>query len=159
DVGRLVCRKCPMRDACQASGYYSQFGRAAQLVGTTEMLFSGTFLRGAKVVVLDDPDLRRAMVDVREITAATALRLAADVLDRVTCELLTVIRWAIDSQGTPRDGDRAAPGAYGAHGFEPPLIGPHAWDALARAAGSGARLAAMVRALPDPKDVLPSRND
>lgn len=143
DVADVVCRRCPQRDLdCSLfkGRYYQQFQQDGILVGTTEMLYSGQFLRRGDLVIVDDADLARAMIDTRRISAKTLLNLAARIDAGPLRELLTLIQRAVD-------------------GTSALLIGPHAWDALARAAGGASRLVALINTLPDAEDFQPKPSD
>lgn len=147
DVAELICKTCPFLSDCrdQPGRYYNQFKKTGTLVGASEMLFSGAFLRHGEVVIADDADLGRVMVDTRTIGARDALQLAQVVPAGPLRELLTVIQRAVDHEQA-RAGDR----------FMPPQIGPAAWDALARAAGGARRLLALIEACPSAQDLLPA---
>jgi hypothetical protein len=97
-------------------------------------------------VVLDDPSLDGAMIDTRKMTPDVALHLAGTGPAGPTRELLTVVQRAIDALR-----ERAA--------FAPPLIGPAAWDVLARTAAGASRLVAMIRDCPPERDILPHAED
>jgi hypothetical protein len=138
DPALAVCQRCPVRDACTADGYYSQFRGRGVLVGPVEFVQSPEFLRGGGAVVLDDAPLDRALIDERHATAAETLTLAAAVGPGPLRELLTVVQRAVDALRTDAAGH-----------FTPPRIAAAAWDCLARAAGSADRLLALIDALRD----------
>ncbi|MGE0653180.1 MAG: hypothetical protein AB7P12_15755 [Alphaproteobacteria bacterium] len=146
DVQQVVCQQCPALTTCRTSGYYSQFEQPGPLVGTVEMLYSGSFMRNGDLTVLDDPGLDRAMIETRKVPAATALQLACVVSPGVDRELMLVVQRAIDTRREIAE-------------YAPPLIGPPAWDALARAAGGAGRLIELVRATSNAQDILPSPAD
>jgi len=146
DVAELICQRCPLKPDCVVMGYYHQFKNPGPLVGPVEFLFSGEFLRRGELVVLDDPSLERAMIDTRTIRSDGALRLASAVPAGPTRDLLVVIQRAIDTLKETAS-------------FAPPLIGPAAWDSLARAAGGSDILVELVRATPDERDILPAPGD
>ena len=92
-------------------------------------------MRDGDLVVLDDPSLERALIDTRKVSSSdAALQLASAATSWARArELLTVVQRAIDALR-----ETAA--------FAPPMIGPHAWDALAREAGGADLLVELVRA-------------
>src|SRR5579871_5601431 len=70
DVARLACGtvydpRCPERRNCP---YWRQFERSGPLVGAAEQLYNPTFLREASVVIADDADLPRAMLEAHVVT-------------------------------------------------------------------------------------------
>ena len=146
DVAKVVCETCPVKQRCRTERgmYYAQFRTAGTLVGPVEMLGSGAFLRHGEVVIADDAQLERALIDERAITARDALDLARAVEPGPVRELLTILQRMIDAAGTVTPGQ-----------VSPPLIGPPAWDALARAAGGARRLAEVIRTAPPADDLLP----
>src|SRR4051794_25711444 len=83
------------------------------------------------------------MIDIRKLASSGALQIAGAVPPGPTRELLTAVQRAIDALKETA-------------GFAPPLIGAHAWDTLARAAGGAETLVALVRATPDEDDILPA---
>lgn len=150
DVSDLVCERCPFLQDCRdtAGRYYQQFRQLGTLVGTSEMLYSSAFLKQGEVVIADDAALERVLIDLATISAPDALHLAAVIQPGPVRELLTVVQRAIDAERERAGG-----------GFSLPLIGPYAWDALARAAGSAGRLLALIDASPPADDLLPAPAD
>jgi len=146
DVAVVVCGQCPYIDDCRMGGYYAQFTTPGPLVGTVEMLYSGAYLRRGELVVLDDPSLERAMIDVRNVDDAKALRIASAVPSGPTRELMTAVQRAID-------------GLHSRQTFAPPLIGAAAWDALARAVAGAEQLVDLIRQVPDEEDIRPAPED
>lgn len=142
DVSAVVCGQCPGLDDCRVGGYYAQFKRPGPLVAPVELLYSGAFLGGGDLVVLDDPALDRVMIDVRKIDDAKALRVAASTRSGAARELMTGVQRTVD-------------GLRAHQAFAAPLIGAHAWDALARSVGGAEKLVALIRQAPAEQDVMP----
>ncbi|MEA2642678.1 MAG: primase, partial [Chloroflexota bacterium] len=138
DVARLACGSvyephCPERRHCP---YWLQFERPGPLIGAAEQLYNPTFLRDASVVIADDADLPRAIVE-RHTVSREAIARAIDRLD----------------DGGPAGAARRLL-TLGAHALVgaplwPALQGPAVWDHLARtAAREGMILAALIEAVP-----------
>ena len=143
DVARLTCGseaepRCPERAQCP---YWDQFDAAVPLIGTAEQLWNPHFLRGAGVIVIDDADLTRSLVERVAISAATLGR-AVEQLERrrrpAAVALLPLMHHAVIAAPRREDG---RPG--------PALIGPAVWDHLAKTASRyGEDLCVRVEALP-----------
>ncbi len=137
DVAEMLCKSCPVRRGCV---YYQQFATAGTLVGPVEMIGSGAFLRHGQVVVADDAQIERALIDERSITSATAWQLSEAVDPGPLRDVLKVVARAID----------AHPNGMA------PLFGVAPWDALARAAGDAEQLVRLIRGLPLVEDLRPA---
>lgn len=146
DVARSACGtkedpRCPVRAECP---YWAQFDRSGPLVGATEQAFNPTFVRPATVLVFDDAELLRGMIErhlVSREMVIGAVELLARTRRKAARRLLTILQ----------------------HGFvDPPegvLIGAAVWDHLARvAAQQGEDLVRLVDALPM-KPTLPEPAD
>jgi hypothetical protein len=140
-VGTFACGtpeqpRCPFRTECR---YYRQV-RGGSRVGTTEQLFNPRFLSGASVLVVDDADLARALVE-RHAFSGDTLRRAVGHLGPhrgAAQRLLRILRHAVV------DAPRNESGRGG-----PALLNAAAWDHLARTARrNGADIGALVEALP-----------
>jgi len=133
--------RCPFRDVCP---YFAQYARAGARVGTTEQLYNGQFLAGGTLVVVDDADLQRALLD-RPFIRGDALERAEGQLANpryaAAGAVLRVVQHALIE----------APARW--------LLGGHAWDHLvATAARLGLDFEALVEALPD-LEMLPEPYD
>jgi hypothetical protein len=65
DVEALACGRpdsprCPSRKQC---AYFHQFEQDGPRVGTSEQLFNRNFLASGRLAVVDDADLKRALVE------------------------------------------------------------------------------------------------
>lgn len=122
--------RCPHRESCV---YLAQFERAGVWIGTSEQLFNMRFIRGSGLVVVDDADLGRSLVE--------RVRVAQGA-----------IQAAIDHPGMQRRRPAHAVLRLLAHALvdlDSPLGGIGFWDHLARTARRyGEDLAAVIRSLP-----------
>ncbi|MGE0757819.1 MAG: DNA-binding protein [Pirellulaceae bacterium] len=136
DVSSVVCSVCPWREACRtkAGGYYYQFEQSGPMVGTTEMLFSRSFMAAGDLVVLDDAELIRALVDVRSVNLGLATNFAGSHHYPSIKYLMKIVCDAIIACGALEGVTKLRP-----------AIGPAAWDILARCASSAEVLAGAVR--------------
>jgi hypothetical protein len=143
DVERLACGtreepRCPARDDCT---YWRQFDTIGPRVGAAEQLFNLHFLRGGNLLVADDAELVRSLVErhhlSREVLARSVEQLAGK--RRVPARrLLTIVEHAVTDAPRRDDG---APGLG--------LFGSAAWDHLAKTARRyGRSIAELVEALP-----------
>ncbi|MDA1228971.1 MAG: hypothetical protein O3A33_13580, partial [Chloroflexi bacterium] len=128
DIGKHACGTlskplCPFRSECE---YWKQFHRLGTRIGTTEQIYNPKFLEGGAVLVVDDAELQRALVERRQLNVA-ALSNAVEQLngkrwetarDIVALVLHTVV-------GAPRSVD----GYAGRN-----LLGAAVWDHFARTA-------------------------
>jgi hypothetical protein len=144
DVEELACGnqkepRCPARESC---GYYRQFAQIGTRVAAAEQLFNPRFLHGGGVIVADDADLSRSLIE--------RTHLSPDVLAR--CHALLRKR----RRKAARD---ALALVHHAVVDAPPrvLIGAAVWDHLARTARrNGVDLTALIDALPvEPTVPLP----
>ncbi len=143
DVERLACGtreepRCPVRDAC---AYWQQFDTTGPRVGAAEQLFNLHFLRGGKLLVADDAELLRSLIErrrlSREVLASSVEQLAGQRREPAR-RLLTIVEHAVTDAPRREDG---APRAA--------LLGSAAWDHLAKTARRyGQDLAGLVQALP-----------
>jgi hypothetical protein len=121
--------RCPHRSECV---YLAQFDAPGVWIGATEQLFNRRFLKHSGLIIIDDGDLDRALVERVRVVASSIATAAKHPVQRrgAVRALLRVLQHAfIDLDG--------------------PLTGGRAWDHLARtAARQGEDLAALVRALP-----------
>ena len=134
-VEKLACGseekpRCPHRVACV---YYRQFKQSGVWIGAAEQLFNVRFVELSRVVVVDDADLGRSLIErvrisreaifaAREHPAMVGRRPLRRVLDLVAHALIELER---------------------------PALGMGAWDELARsAARHGEDLPALIAALP-----------
>ena len=134
-VAKLACGtieepRCPDRGICP---YWKQFDVPAAWVGAAEQIFNPHFLRGGTLLVVDDADPLRSLIERLMIAAADIDRAIAHPAlagRRDARHVLQVIRHAlIDTEGT--------------------IAGPDAWDRLARSAAQGGQdLATLVGRLP-----------
>jgi hypothetical protein len=137
EAGTYVCQRCPFHSECQSQEgkYYAQFTRPGSLVGAVEMLYSPLFLEPAELVVLDDADLERAMIETARFDQSSLAQLATLHSTRALSALLRPLHLLL---ATPSP---AHPTKY------KPKVGAEAWDILARAFGSGSGLADAIRAV------------
>lgn len=136
DVERLACGtrdepRCPARSTC---GYWAQFQQTGPRVAATEQLFNPHFLAGGSLIALDDAELLRSLVN-RSSVPAGVIASSLQQLERRHREparrVLLLLAHAVTD----------AP--------ERSLIGPAAWDHLAKtAARYSCDLGALLRALP-----------
>ena len=149
DVGSFACGtpsspQCPFRRSC---AYWKQFDRVGTRIGTTEQIFNPNFLEGGDVIVVDDAELSRAMID--------RSRLNIEAMNRTLYQLggkswlperrllMVVLHAIVDA---PRH-ESGHPGLS--------LIGSDAWDHLYMTARrNGYRLEELLGALPE-KSGLP----
>jgi len=113
DIGRLACGtllnpRCPFRDRC---GYWAQFNSIGPRVGATEQLFNPKFLQGGDVIVVDDADLARAMVERKSLgveqIARTVEQLKGKRWESVR-DLLGMVQHAIVDAPRREDGQPAS---------------------------------------------------
>lgn len=149
DIWGVVCEHCPFLDSCRTKRgeYYWQFEQGGSLAGPSELLFSGSFMKRGEVIILDDAALDRSMIDLRQISAGDITQLAQAADSDELRELLLVILRAIVSASDSSQKQLA-----------PPMIGPRAWDALARAAGASSKLIELIQATPNAQDTLPGQD-
>ncbi|MBN9492872.1 hypothetical protein J0H33_05940 [bacterium] len=132
---------CPLFEYCL---YYAQFEQPGTWVAATEQLFNSHYLETGELIVLDDADLPRALVERHELDGATLAAsaeqlqsLKASERDAVQTALRLVEHALIDAP-------------------EQSLLGAAAWDHLAAVAHrNGYDLPDVVERLPKP-GVLPS---
>lgn len=139
EVEALACGsakrpRCPFRSAC---GYYRQFDQVGTRIAATEQIYNPKYLRGGTVVVVDDGDLSRAMVQRTVISREHLARAVAGLARsrrKAARDLLALVDHALI--------DVRADGKHW-------LQGPDVWDHLdAQARLRGQDLVSLVRALP-----------
>ena len=135
-VGKLACGsrsepRCSLRAAC---AYWAQYERPGPWVGAAEQIFNPAFLRYGTLLVIDDADMIRALVE-RVHLSLGALHRAARQLAHSHHEPLWRLLVLVAHAATD------AP----IH----PLLGPAVWDHLAKtAARYGEDFGALIRVLP-----------
>jgi hypothetical protein len=149
DVGKLACGtpsepKCPFRSTC---AYWQQFNRLGTRIGTTELVFNLKFLEGGDVVVVDDADLPRALVERRHLNVEMLSKAIEQLKGKrweSARQLVDIVHHAVVD--APRRGDGQA---------GPALMGASVWDHLARTASRNDHdLKELIEALPK-KQMLP----
>lgn len=123
--------RCPFFAGCP---YFAQYASAGARVATTEQLYNGKFLAGGTLVVVDDADLQRALID-RAFIRGEALERAegqlADPRYAAARAVLRVVQHALID----------APTRW--------LLGGRAWDHfVATAARLGVDFEALIEAVP-----------
>lgn len=140
DVAALACGSkdripCPARERCL---YWDQFQQEGPWAGTAEQLFNPHFLAGGNLVVVDDADLSRSLIErlsFTELELSDTFKLLKGKRRRGIRNLLIVLAAAILGV--------KAKGQYES------AVGAAAWDALALAARThGFDIVALVEALP-----------
>lgn len=143
DVGRLACGtpaepRCPFLQSCP---YWQQYHQPGTWVGAAEQVFNPKFLQGARLIIVDDADLTRSLVE-RHRLDYEVLRGAIDQLQSDRWEgarrVLTFASHAVV------DAPRRDSGHSG-----PALLGGALWDHLVKIGRRyGADLPALIAALP-----------
>ncbi len=137
--GTVFKPRCPHRHSCP---YWEQFDREGPLVGTAEQLYNPTFLRGATVVIVDDADLSRAMIERRTVKREMIGRAVNRLADR-------------DPSGAPRRLLMIVQHAMVGIPVFPAVQGPAVWDHLVRVGKQeGHDLVALIQELPN-KVIIP----
>jgi len=143
-IGKLACGtpsdpRCPERGDCPYWPQYQPFG---MWVAAAELLFNPLFIEHGEVLVVDDADLPRSLVE--------RLNLDLDALERAkeqlrgkrwhgVSQILTVVSHALVDVPRHENG----PGGRA-------LLGPAVWDHLVgTACRYGVDLPALIRALPE----------
>ncbi|MBI4302170.1 MAG: hypothetical protein HY664_06160 [Chloroflexi bacterium] len=143
DVGKLACGtaskpRCPFRSSCT---YCGQFRSAGTRVGAAEQLFNPKFLEGGNIVVVDDADLSRTLVERHHLSVEVLERSVEQLRGRrwlAARRLLSVVQHAIVDTPRQQSGRRG-----------PAVMGPPLWDHLAKTARRyGEELQALIEALP-----------
>ncbi len=135
--GTPASPRCPFLSQCR---YFAQFAHSGPRVGASEQLFNRAFLQGGDLVVVDDADLPRSLIERWTVTGAVLERAAGQLAARgepSALAILPIIQHAMVD----------AP---------PDLVtGAHGWDRLAASAARyGQDLAALVSALPE-RNIMP----
>jgi len=143
DIEELACGtktkpRCPVRATCV---YYRQFEQIGTCVAGAEQLFNPKFLRSAGVVVVDDADLVRSLIDRTYLTPDTLARCHA-LLERrrrrTARAVVEIVQHALVDAPTRR------------------LFGAAVWDHFARTARRhGVDFAELVKQLPTEPTIPP----
>jgi hypothetical protein len=142
-IAKLACGTpeephCPHRTGC---AYWAQFAQPGPLVGAAEQAFNPTFVRHATLIVYDDAELLRAMIEEHVVTPpmlARAVELLTPTRRKAAHRLLALLQHALIDPPAPV------------------LIGPAVWDHLAHVAGQhGLDLLQLIDALPKKAQPLP----
>ncbi|MGB2695153.1 MAG: hypothetical protein WBD55_08195 [Dehalococcoidia bacterium] len=144
DVERLACGtrekpRCPARDAC---AYWRQFESVGARVGAAEQLFNLHFLRGGKLLVIDDADLLRSLIARHRLDREVLARSLEQLRGKRRLparRLLTIVEHAVTDAPRREDGK---PG--------PALFGSAVWDHLTKTARRyDQNIAELIEALPE----------
>lgn len=139
-VGSVICAACPAKEACtqEDGGYYNQFKRGRILVAPTELMFNREFMVNTKVLVLDDPELARALVRKWKIKPEQLKAVKNEERTGAVAELMAALQNLLQENG---DYDIA-------NGAQATRV----WDRLARGLGSPQAVSDLVRRLPRPEE-------
>ncbi len=135
--GRSDKPRCPIRNDC---AYWRQFEQAGPRVAAAEQLFNRNFLAGGRLLVVDDADLMRALVEriyISREDLVRAYKLLRGKRRTGLRRLLAILSHAALEVPCREDGGPVR------------LIGGHAWDQLARTARRyGFDIVTLIEALP-----------
>ncbi len=131
-VEKLACGtteepRCPFRGTC---GYFQQFDDFGTWVTTSEQVYNTHVLMGAGLLVFDDADLPRAMIEMLRVSPEALASAREQLSDSPLQRLIGVLQQAVMD----------APGK---------VTGPEVWDHLAVVARQrGCTLEELVESLP-----------
>jgi hypothetical protein len=80
--------RCPFFRSCR---YFAQFHAVGPRVAATEQLFNPTFLAGGELVVVDDAELPRALIERWTVTGAVLERAVSQLSERGDPALLSLL--------------------------------------------------------------------
>lgn len=131
-VEKLACGtteepRCPFRSTC---GYFRQFDDFGTWVTTTEQMFNTHVLMGAGLLVFDDADLPRAMIEMLRVSPEALANAREQLRDSPLADPVGILQQAVIDAP-----DR--------------ITGPEVWDHIAVVARQrGCTLAELVESLP-----------
>lgn len=154
DIGKHACGTpskplCPFRSECD---YWKQFHRLGTRIGTTEQIYNPKFLEGGAVLVVDDAELQRALVERRQLNVE-ALSKAIEQLNgkrwEAARDIVDMVHHAVVD--APRREDGHAGGV---------LLGAAVWDHLSRTAKRyGKDVKELIEAIPEKQNLPKPKAD